>query len=259
MECKNCNDNLRTDYSYCPNCGAKVIRNRLTVKSLWGDIIERYFNLDNTFLKTFIHLFTKPEVVTEGYIKGIRRKYLNPISYLGISITLSGFLVFLIKKVGLNINVDFWGMGTTSIAQEKLMDTIYDYQALLFILYIPMMSMAGWLCFREKKYNFSERSIIFIYSLAHYSLSIFIPSCIIILFNPEAYGIFGLTALLFMYLYTAFVIKRVSKEKGIELWSKVFIFWTLFTIMYFSLSIVIPIIMLILGTINLEDFRPRKI
>ena len=96
MQCKNCGNQLRTDYSYCPNCGAKVIRNRITVKNLWFDIVDRYFNLDNTFLKTFLHLFTKPQIVIEGYINGIRRKYLNPISYLGISLTLSGFLVCLL-------------------------------------------------------------------------------------------------------------------------------------------------------------------
>ena len=98
MTCKNCDARLRTDFLYCPACGAKVIRNRITVKNLWVDFLERYFNLDNTFIRTFVHLFTKPEVVIEGYLQGIRRKYLNPISYIGIALTLSGIIVFLMAR-----------------------------------------------------------------------------------------------------------------------------------------------------------------
>ncbi|MCF7568510.1 hypothetical protein L3X37_09050 [Sabulilitoribacter arenilitoris] len=49
MNCRNCNNTLRTDFSFCPDCGSKIIRNRLTPKSLTYDFLERYFNLDNTF------------------------------------------------------------------------------------------------------------------------------------------------------------------------------------------------------------------
>ncbi len=100
MTCKNCDARLRTDYLYCPACGAKVIRNRITIKNLWTDFLERYFNLDNTFIRTLVHLTTKPEVVIEGYLQGIRRKYLNPISYMGIAITLSGLIVFFDGQIG---------------------------------------------------------------------------------------------------------------------------------------------------------------
>ena len=63
MNCKNCNSTLRTDYSFCPDCGAKVVRQRITNKSLIYDFLERYFNLDNTFLKTIWHMLIKPEEV----------------------------------------------------------------------------------------------------------------------------------------------------------------------------------------------------
>lgn len=256
MHCKNCDNSLRTDYSYCPDCGAKVIRNRLTVKNLWYDAIERYFNVDNTFLKTFLHLFSKPEVVIAGYIEGIRKKYLNPISYLGIAITLSGLLVFFMRKNSGQFDMDILGTGQSQPWQDKFWDVILDYQAILFVLYIPMMAIAGWLNFQAKKYNFSERVVVFMYSLAQYSLGIFVPSLLILIFLPSFYMKFSLIAVLFMYFYAAYVIKRISLEKGIELWSKVLIFWMIFTFFYMSLSIIIPIIMLLTGNIQLEDFRP---
>ncbi|PIB30551.1 hypothetical protein BFP75_02100 [Maribacter sp. 4G9] len=119
-----------------------------------------------------------------------------------------------------------------------------------------MMAIAGWLNFQGKKYNFSERIVIFTYTLAQYSLGIFIPSLIILALIPSFYMKFSFIAILFMYLYSAFVIKRIAHEKGIELWSKVLIFWMIFTIFYFSLSIIIPIILFLTGTIQPEDFRP---
>ena len=95
MDCKNCELPLRTDYSFCANCGAKVIRNRLTLKSLWYDFTERFFNLDNTFLKTFKHLFSRPDDVIVGYINGTRKKYLNPVSYFTIALMLGGLFVYI--------------------------------------------------------------------------------------------------------------------------------------------------------------------
>ena len=108
MTCKNCDTRLRTDFLYCPACGGKVIRNRITIKNLWTDVLERYFNLDNTFVNTFVHLFSKPEVVIEGYLQGLRRKYLNPISYLGIALTLSGVQIFLMSKSIDLLDFDFY-------------------------------------------------------------------------------------------------------------------------------------------------------
>ncbi|PHR71636.1 MAG: hypothetical protein COA67_06375 [Lutibacter sp.] len=59
---------------------------------------EQFLNYDNKFLQTFIHLFTKPEVVIDGYINGTRKKYVNVISYFAIAITLSGLQMFILNK-----------------------------------------------------------------------------------------------------------------------------------------------------------------
>jgi len=258
MNCKNCESPLRTDYSFCANCGAKIIRNRLTAKNLLYDVSERYFNVDNTFLKTFIHLFGKPEVVIEGYIGGIRRKYLNPVSYLGIAVTLSGFIVFLMSKYSDQINLDVFGTGVNSKAIEPALEFTMDYQAILFALYIPMMAIASWLALENKKYNFTERLVVFMYTLAHYSLFVFVPSVLLLLMAPEWYGKFSMLFLFMMYAYSAYVIKRISKLKGIDYWARVLLFFVIFTVFYFSLSIMIMIFLMITGDISIEDFAPKN-
>ena len=258
MTCKNCDARLRTDYLYCPACGAKVIRNRITIKNLWTDFLERYFNLDNTFIRTVVHLTTKPEVVIEGYLQGIRRKYLNPISYMGIAITLSGLIVFLMVKSGDAINFNMINNGVTTKYQEKLMDFILDYQALIFLLFVPMMTIAGWLCFDQKRYNFAERTIIFMYALAHYSLVIFLPSIIVLFFIPEQYFIFSFIGILFMVVYTTYVIIRISKSRGVALIARLLLFHFILLILYFAFSITLPLFLLLIGELNVEDFLPPQ-
>jgi hypothetical protein len=258
MVCKTCENSLRSDFSYCPSCGGKIIRNRLTIKNIWQDIVDRYFNIDNTFLRTIVHLTTKPETVIEGYINGIRRKYLNPISYLGIAITLSGFLVFLMKYVELEIDFDFMKTGQDMTGQKKVQQFTLDYQAILFILYIPLMAIAGWLSFENKSYNFSERIVIFMYSLSQYSILTLIPSILILFLAKEFYMVYSLLALGFMYLYNGFVIKRISQEKGIALFAKIILFWGIFTMLYITLSLFIPLILILIGEASIQDFLPKK-
>ncbi|MBO6829227.1 MAG: DUF3667 domain-containing protein [Muricauda sp.] len=258
MTCKNCDARLRTDYLYCPACGAKVIRNRITIKNLWTDFLERYFNLDNTFIRTVVHLTTKPEVVIEGYLQGIRRKYLNPISYMGIAITLSGLIVFLMVKSGDAMNFDMLNNNVSTRYQEKLMDFILDYQALIFLLFVPMMTIAGWLCFDQKRYNFAERTIIFMYALAHYSLVIFLPSIIVLFFIPEQYFIFSFIGILFMVVYTTYVIVRISKSRGVKLIVRLLLFYFILLILYFAFSIALPLFLLLIGELKVEDFLPPQ-
>ncbi|WP_421806720.1 DUF3667 domain-containing protein [Flagellimonas sp.] len=249
---------MRTDYLYCPACGAKVIRNRITIKNLWTDFLERYFNLDNTFIRTVVHLTTTPEVVIEGYLQGIRRKYLNPISYMGIAITLSGLIVFLMVKSGDAMNFDMLNNNVSTRYQEKLMDFILDYQALIFLLFVPMMTIAGWLCFDQKRYNFAERTIIFMYALAHYSLVIFLPSIIVLFFIPEQYFIFSFIGILFMVVYTTYVIIRISKSRGVALIARLLLFYFILLILYFAFSIALPLFLLLIGELKVEDFLPPQ-
>ena len=258
MTCKNCDGNLRTDYLYCPACGGKVIRNRITLKNLWFDIVNRYFNLDNTFVKTFLHLFSKPEKVIEGYLQGQRRKYLNPISYLTIAITLSGFIVFMMAKSVGSMDFDILDAGVQTAYQEKMMGFILDFQALIFILFIPLMAVAGWLCFDQKKYNFAERTTIFMYTLAHFSLFSFIPSLLVLAFAPEFYLSFSLIGSLAMLVYAGYVVKRISLSIGVGLIARLVLFYFLVGVLYFMLSGLVPIIMFLTGELTLEDFRPIK-
>ncbi len=98
MNCKNCNTELSEQDQYCKSCGGKVIRKRLTLKNLFEHLSETFFNYDNKLLRTIVTLFKQPTVVTDNYINGVRKRYVDPISFFGLALTLSGLSTFIIKK-----------------------------------------------------------------------------------------------------------------------------------------------------------------
>ena len=71
----------------------------------------------------FIQLFKQPEDVIVGYIKGVRKKYINPISFFGLALTLSGLSIFILKKFyiqHLDFSTLFEGMKTEKKALSRI-------------------------------------------------------------------------------------------------------------------------------------------
>ncbi len=98
MDCKNCHTPLSENADFCNSCGGKVIRNRLTIRNLFEHFTETFLNYDNQFLQTFIYLLKKPWDVIDTYISGTRKKYISPLSFFAISLTLSGVYLFVVQK-----------------------------------------------------------------------------------------------------------------------------------------------------------------
>ena len=257
MECKNCSTVMPTDFNFCPNCGAKVIRYRLTFKNLWHEVIEGFFDLDNTFFRTFIHLFTKPEEVIDGYISGIRRKYLNPISYFGIALTLSGLTFYLMQKVfDVNMDLDVFNQGVNPELYRKVMPIIMDFSSLVFVLFIPIFGIAGWLTFNKKGYVFSEYLIVYIYTLAHWSIFSFPISLIMIIFAPNEYMELSTVMLPAMIAYSIYVMQRIHKFKTGKFVLRMCLFLILASLGYLGIVIAFYVILFATGTITIEDLQP---
>lgn len=259
MECKNCNLSLHENDNYCNDCGAKVIRNRLTFKNLWEEFIEKFLNVDNTFLKTFTHLLTKPEVVIVGFIDGVRRKYMNPVNYIAIALTLTGILIFFMKKTfpeGIDFN-QFGAQVYTAETSKKLTDFIFAFYSLISLLFIPVFAVSAFLSFNKKKFVFTEHIISFIYIQAQYSLFTFPITLLVLFLAPERYMQFSLFFILVMLLYALYVMKRMSGLKRGDFLLNSIIFIMLFSVGYFAISIFQFILLFLTGTLTLQDFVPQ--
>ncbi len=261
MNCKNCQTSQKTDFNFCPACGARIVQNRLTFKQLTYDVTERYFNVDNTFIKTIVQLCTRPEAVIESYINGVRRRYLNPISHLGIALTLSGLLLFVMKKVfssDLFTNAADFGQKMSEELSVKLSEALFDYSSFMFVLYIPVFAIAGYLTLNRKNYLFSEYVIMFMYIMAQWSIVIFPISLAVLLIDPSFYFTLSFPLLFIMVGYCVYVMQRIHKYPTGELILRSFVYFLLSLIGYFGIVIAFYIIMFLTGTIELQDFVPQK-
>ena len=85
INCKNCTFEIKEEDSFCKKCGAKIIKRRITVKSLFSNLLL-VLGWDNNYFSTLRYLLYQPQVVLEGYIDGTRKKYANPFSFFAIII-----------------------------------------------------------------------------------------------------------------------------------------------------------------------------
>ena len=259
MKCKNCGANLRTDFSYCPSCGAKVVLKRITFKGLFADIFERILNLENNFFRTIGHLTLWPEKVISSYIDGTRRKYLNPINYLTLTLALSGVLFYFMKRFALGeMDFDVFGMGVNQEGTAKLMEATMEYVNFIFILYIPVIALAGYLSFNIRNYNIPEYVVSATYILSHYSILTFPVSLLVMIISPEDYMKFSLYYMVVMIGYILFALIRTHRYSLGMILVRSFLFITLFFIGYFAVSLVMPFVFILTGDITLQDLLPPK-
>ena len=251
MNCKNCNLPLTETDDYCSNCGAKVIRNRLTVKALFSHFSEQFLNYDNKFLQTFLHLFSKPESVIGCYINGTRKKYVNVISYFAIAITISGLQLYLLNKYfpGLvdisSITVD----GQEEFAKKNL-EFSQEYQSIIMMISVPIYAIISKIVFFNiKTFNYTEHLVMFMYIFSQ--MTIFGALFQII---GAVFGIsLGTTSIIFLpiqILYSAFCLKRFFKLslKGIIL--KMLFFLVILSIVIAIFSILFLIVMYSNGSLQ---------
>ena len=260
MNCKNCNISIKENDNFCPSCGGKVIRNRLTIKNLLAYFSEQFLNYDNKFFQTFIHLFTQPEVVIGGYIDGVRKKYINPINFLAISLTLSGVYFFFFRdklKQFVN-NSDFY----ISEGQQKLTEEITnfstEYNSLLYFIIIPVLALISLVVFYDKKYNFTEHTVIYLYSMSLSSIVSIFSTVLILLISFDNYLLLSSFMYIFIFIYHGYILKRIFHLRAKQLVLKILIFIPLFFIIYIIGSILIALIVILTGDFSLQDFAPKK-
>lgn len=243
MNCKNCGHHIEEWQNFCPNCGAKVIRNRLTPRILAEQVNQEILAIDNRLFRTFYALFRAPEDVIVGYINGVRRKYQDVLQYFAIALTLTGFQVFLISFLfpeSFEVSNSFTqsidnlpGQENNPFRNLSYKDTS-DYQGLGYILTLPFYALSTWIAysiFGDKRFNLTEHFVINLY----YSAQIIILTAFMT-FIGVVFGLDYLTASLItiipLYVYYYFVLKRVFEDSYLLTFAKFLIVQVVNIIIY---------------------------
>lgn len=260
MDCKNCNRSLIETINFCPLCGAKVVKQRLTLKNIWSDINVQFLNIDNKIFKTFIHLFTKPEVVINGFIEGTRKKYINVIQYFAISLTLVGIQVYLMNTFfseDLENTFDFLkGLENSSAGKDNPLSTnpfgsfeeVNNYQSLMYSFTVPLYTLATWLTYMvikpARRYNFTEHLVLNLYYNAQVIIITAILSILFLCFGFNYLVISGFVSIL-IFAYLFYILKRVFETSFWDTALHFLIVMIFFGIIIIILGILVVIITLI--------------
>lgn len=183
MNCKNCKTELNSEQSYCHNCGAKVVNERITTKGLISDFLDS-LGWDNQFIVTFRDLIIRPQLVFSQYLKGTRKKYTNPFTFFAIGVTLTVLVIsFYSDKLiditaqssikpaenimssipeeeGVSANemqIDY--LEKLEVLNKKIMYFQYNYYYYLSFLLLPFFALLAFIVF-GKPDNYGEHLII---------------------------------------------------------------------------------------------------
>lgn len=252
MNCKNCKIELEATDDYCRNCGGRVIRNRLTFKSLFHHISETFFNFDNKLLRTFIALFKRPEDVIVGYIDGTRKKYVDVIAYFALAITLSGLQLFVLSKMDIDMSNIYDTTTEVGKQQQAFTDAIYkytsEYQSLVMMTYIPFYALLAMLVFRKyKRFNYTELLVVFLYAQAHISIAtvLFVP--LVGLTDSISFAAYGMIVLLFQFGYFIYALKRVYGLTNMQIFLRTLLFLVIILVLFILASIATGFVMYKMG------------
>ena len=251
MNCKNCDNTLKDSQKFCDECGAKVIQNRLTPKVLATQVNEQFISIDNKFLRTLMHLFTKPDMVINGFIIGTRKKYIGVIQYFAIGLTLLGIQVFFMTNVFndpelyklpfLEEMAKMPGQENNPFFNENLnnTDNFNSLQSLFYTLSIPFSAFSTWFAYwilGMRRFNFTEHVVINLYYGAQ---GIILTAVINIIFLGLGFNYFSISYIitLFTFIYFFYVLKRVFETS----------FWT--TVGHFLLTLIILCLIAIIAII----------
>lgn len=258
MNCKNCDTALQPEISFCYKCGAKVIKNRITFKNLAVYFGETFLNYDNKFLQTVINLIKDPKDVIDGYVKGVRKKYIEPLGFFAISLTISGLYIVIIQKYFPDIfNMEsIYNDPNSAMVSQKTSEILTEYNSILNFIFIPAAAGMSWLIFLDKHYNFTEHAVMYFYTLSLFSITSVVITIPVISIDSDLF--FPLSPILYLmfFIYMGYVLTRIFNLSLKQLIIKFLIFLPVFFVVYIVFSILLVVVLFITGDLSLQDFQP---
>ena len=261
MNCKNCIIELTENDNYCNNCGAKVVKERITIKSLFSNFLEA-LGWDSNFFTTIRYLISKPQIIIKEYINGTRKKYTNPFTFFAISLTISLFVfshyseqLFLMSSTTnlqqtneiesvspsrtnkQNNSVKLFGSKNKTEFLKNFINLQLKYYNLISFLSLPLLTLIAYFVF-GKPYNYGEHLIINTY---FQSITTFIGVVLFIFALLTKINLFkyaeGVTFLYYSYAY-----KKIYELSFGKLLLKILKFFGILLLLFFIFIIIIVIL-----------------
>ena len=224
--CKNCTLEINNIDSFCKNCGAKIIKERITIKGLFSNLLIA-LGWDSNFFITLRYLLYKPHIVLAEYIDGTRKKFTNPFSFFAIitAISLFTFSQYSDKFIQMSTDISLQQTEITESALSsnrnehsgleifgfkdpaefhKLQLKYYNFFAFFFL---PIYTLIAFFVF-GKPYNFGEHLLINTYLQ---SITTFLSILLFLFSILFGINMFGTGILIIPFIYYCFAYKKLYK------------------------------------------------
>jgi len=107
--CLNCRTVLKG--KYCHECGQKLIKDRLTVRAVFMDVVAQITKWDSSLIRTIVTLFRHPSEVAFAYLVGQRQLYVAPVRYMIVALAVefasTPLLKWIADQIG-NVGAQVW-------------------------------------------------------------------------------------------------------------------------------------------------------
>ncbi|MBT8320823.1 MAG: hypothetical protein KJO90_04050, partial [Eudoraea sp.] len=145
---------------------------------------------------------------------------------------------------------------TNAETSKKIMEVVMEYNSFIFLLYIPILALAGFLSFNKRGFNIPEYIVTSTYALSHLMVMTFPLSLLVIFLSPENYMTYSMVSIVLMIGYPLFVLIRIHRYGIGMAIVRAILFIFLFLIGYLGISIALNLVLLLTGQLTLEDFAP---
>jgi hypothetical protein len=188
----------------------------------------------------------------------VRKRHLRLSNYLAVAITVSGLLIFALQKyfpeamdMSWILDVDnpmFRDNPALKQMQEEGANAWWmEYQAVLYIINIPIYALLSKLTFyNQKTYSYLKHMVIVGYSQAHISIVLFIPLLISIILGYN-YMKMSYVVILIMFLYSCYVYKRIFALSFRQILGRVLLFFAILLGLIIVYMIIVIAFVLITG------------
>ena len=226
IKCKNCNTELKG--SYCHSCGEKPVSEKdFSVLSLAKLSFGTITNFDSKFFKTFSLLLFRPGKLTEEFISGKRKTYMQPFQ---VFVLANLFFFFFLTDTDVFRNLSKWYFEEPAlknkveiIVKEKGISKndlalLYDNQSAslsksAIAVIIPFMALMLMLLNFRKKYLFGKHLVFATHFLSFLLIFMVLLSFLFSVIPASGKYYNQVPILLAMIIYLLFSQKNFYKDR----------------------------------------------
>jgi hypothetical protein len=173
--CLNCGHSFKG--KYCPACGQKAEIERYTAKVVLEEMLHFFTHFEKGFLHTAWSFVVKPGITSINFLKGKRKQYQSPVSYLFIC---TGLYLIVHNYIITHFHYHVSAEVISSMNMKEQANVLLRTHFTPFILIVLIVS--AFIIYRvlaKPKFNFVEVFIISVYGGGTYMMMLLLSDIVL--------------------------------------------------------------------------------